>query len=80
MSAPAKTQALEALVAISPPATWSRLAFRGGGRVRTCVRSPVSLARFEADAGTTNRGNIRLECNACCGVERQTAAIRVAAS
>lgn len=26
--------------------------------------SPVSLARFEADSGTTNRGNVRLELNA----------------
>lgn len=25
--------------------------------------SPVTLARFEADAGTTNRGNVRMELN-----------------
>jgi len=42
--------------------------------------SPVRLARFEADSGTTNRQNVRMELNACCGVERQTAAIRIAAS
>ena len=27
--------------------------------------SPVSLERFEADAGTTNRANVRLELHAC---------------
>jgi hypothetical protein len=42
--------------------------------------SPVSLARFEADSGTTNRGNVRMELNAVFGVERQNAAVRVAAS
>ncbi len=42
--------------------------------------SPVSLARFENASGTTNTGNVRLELNACCGVERQAAAIRIAAS
>ena len=26
--------------------------------------SPVTLARFEADGGTTNRGNVRMELNA----------------
>jgi hypothetical protein len=42
--------------------------------------SPISLARFEADAGTTNRSNVRLEGHAAFGVERQAAAIRIAAS
>ncbi len=42
--------------------------------------SPVTLARFEADGGTTNRGNVRMELNAVFGVERTAAAIRVAAS
>jgi hypothetical protein len=40
----------------------------------------VSLARFESDAGTTNRGNVRMELNAVFGVERQNAAVRIAAS
>jgi hypothetical protein len=42
--------------------------------------SPVSLARFEADAGTTNRSNVRMELNAVFGVERTAAAVRIAAS
>jgi len=42
--------------------------------------SPVSLARFEADAGTTNRSNVRLELNAVFGLERAAAAVRIAAS
>ncbi len=42
--------------------------------------SPVTLARFESDAGTTNRGNVRMELNAVFGVERQNAAVRIAAS
>ena len=42
--------------------------------------SPVSLARFEADSGTTNRSNVRLELNAVFGVERQDAAVRIAAA
>jgi uncharacterized protein len=42
--------------------------------------SPVSLDRFEADSGTTNRSNVRLELNAAFGVERQDAAVRIAAS
>lgn len=47
------------------------------GRLYT---SPVTLARFEADGGTTNRGNVRMELNAVFGVERTAAAIRVAAA
>ena len=42
--------------------------------------SPVSLARFEASNGTTNTANIRLELNACFGLERVAAAVRIAAS
>jgi uncharacterized protein len=42
--------------------------------------SPVALARFEADSGTTNRGNVRMELNAVFGVERTAAAVRIAAS
>jgi hypothetical protein len=42
--------------------------------------SPLSLARFEADSGTTNRGNVRLECNGVFGGERTGAAVRIAAS
>jgi hypothetical protein len=41
---------------------------------------PVSLARFEVDAGSTNRSNIRLETNGVYGVERTAAAVRIAAS
>src|SRR2546423_1784602 len=33
--------------------------------------SPVLLERFEADSGTTNRSNVRLELNAAFGVECQ---------
>jgi hypothetical protein len=36
--------------------------------------------RFEADAGTTNRGNVRMELNAVFGGERTGAAVRIAAS
>ena len=39
---------------------------------------PVNLARFEVDAGSTNRSNVRLETNAAFGVERTAAAIRIA--
>ena len=42
--------------------------------------SPVTLARFEADAGTTNRSNVHLGLNAVFGGERQAAAVRIAAS
>jgi hypothetical protein len=42
--------------------------------------SPVRLATFEADSGTTNRSNVRMELNAVFGVERQSAAVRIAAS
>ncbi len=47
------------------------------GRLYT---SPVTLARFEADAGTTNRGNVRMELNAVFGGERTGAAVRIAAA
>lgn len=42
--------------------------------------SPISLARFEENAGKTNSSLIRLECHAAYGVERTAAAIRIAAS
>jgi HK97 family phage prohead protease len=42
--------------------------------------SPISLARFEVDAGTTNRSNLRMEGSAAYGVERTAAAVRIAAS
>jgi HK97 family phage prohead protease len=42
--------------------------------------SPVTLARFEADSGTTNRGNVRMELHAVFGGERTGAAVRIAAS
>jgi hypothetical protein len=42
--------------------------------------SPISLARFEVDAGATNRSNVRLEGHAVFAVERQAAAVRIAAA
>jgi hypothetical protein len=42
--------------------------------------SPVSLARFEEAAGSTNTSLVRLETTGVFGVERQNAAIRIAAS
>jgi uncharacterized protein len=42
--------------------------------------SPVSLQRFEADSGTTNRSNLRLELSALFGGERLAAAVRIAPS
>jgi hypothetical protein len=42
--------------------------------------SPISLARFEVDAGATNRSNVLLEGHAAFGTERQPAAVRIAAS
>jgi Escherichia/Staphylococcus phage prohead protease len=42
--------------------------------------SPISLARFEVDAGSTNRSNVRLEGHGAYGVERTAAAVRIAAS
>ena len=49
-------------------------------RSASSTRSPVTLARFEADGGTTNRGNVRMELNAVFGGERTGAAVRIAAS
>lgn len=40
--------------------------------------SPLTLARFEADSGTTNRGNVRMELNGVFGGERTGAAVRIA--
>ena len=42
--------------------------------------SPISLARFEENAGSTNTSTVRLEGHAAFGVERQDAAIRIDAS
>jgi hypothetical protein len=42
--------------------------------------SPVSLQTFEQDAGQTNKSRVRMELHAQVGVERQAAAIRIAAS
>ena len=42
--------------------------------------SPVTLARFEADAGTTNRGDVRMELSGVFGGEGTGAAVRIAAS
>jgi phage head maturation protease len=42
--------------------------------------SRVSLARFEENAGATNTSLVRLETHAVFGLERQAAAVRVAAS
>jgi hypothetical protein len=42
--------------------------------------TPVTLARFEADSGTTNHGDVRRELNAVFGGERTCAAVRIAAS
>jgi phage head maturation protease len=42
--------------------------------------SPISLAAFEQNGGTTNTSLLRLEGHAAMGVERQTAAIRIASS
>jgi HK97 family phage prohead protease len=46
----------------------------------TFYAGPVSLARFEENAGKTNTSLVRLETHAVFGVERQTAAVRIAAS
>jgi hypothetical protein len=39
--------------------------------------SPVTLARFEQDAGSTSQSTVRLEGHAAVGVERLTAAVRI---
>lgn len=41
---------------------------------------PIALATFEENAGKTNSSLVRLEGNAVFGVERQNAAVRIAAS
>jgi hypothetical protein len=41
---------------------------------------PVSLARFEENAGATNTSTVRLELNAVFGGERTPAAVRIAAA
>lgn len=42
--------------------------------------APVSLAKFEETAGRTNTSLVRLETHGVVGVERQDAAVRIAAS
>jgi hypothetical protein len=42
--------------------------------------SRVALGRFEENAGATNTSLVRLETHAVFGLERQPAAIRIAAS
>ena len=42
--------------------------------------SPLSLARFEENAGRTNTSLVRLEGHALYGTERTAAAVRIAAS
>jgi HK97 family phage prohead protease len=42
--------------------------------------SPISLARFEENDGSTNTSLVRLEGNAVFGVERQDACVRIAAA
>jgi HK97 family phage prohead protease len=39
--------------------------------------SPLTLARFEENAGATNTSTVRLEGNAAFGVERTSAAVRI---
>jgi HK97 family phage prohead protease len=39
--------------------------------------SPLSLERFEEDAGSTNKSTVRLEGHAAFGVERAAAAVRI---
>jgi hypothetical protein len=39
--------------------------------------SPISLARFEENAGATNTSTVRLEGHAAFGVERTSAAARI---
>ncbi len=50
------------------------------GALGKLYASPIRLARFEQDAGATNRSTVRLEGSAVFGVERQDAAVRIAAS
>ena len=42
--------------------------------------SPISLASFEENAGRTNTTLVRMEGHAVFGVERQAAAVRIAAA
>jgi hypothetical protein len=42
--------------------------------------SPLRLQTFEQDSGQTNKSRVRIELNAQVGVERQAAAVRIAAS
>jgi hypothetical protein len=42
--------------------------------------SPISLARFEENAGASNTSTVRLEGHAQYGTERTAAAVRIASS
>ena len=49
-------------------------------RGRQAVRQPGQPRQVRGEHGTTNTSNIRLELNACFGLERVAAAVRIAAS
>jgi hypothetical protein len=63
---------------ISKTITWPVV--MDAGAFGKLYSSPVSLQTFEQDAGQTNKSRIRIELNAQVGVERQAAAVRIAAS
>jgi len=50
--------------------------------VSKSVAAPIVMdaQAFEQDAGQTNKSRVRIELNAQVGVERQAAAVRIAAS
>ncbi len=50
------------------------------GALGKLYSSPIRLSRHEQDAGASNKSTVRLEGNAVFGVERQDAAVRIAAS
>ena len=54
-----------------PQVVWRRLV--------ADLETPVS-AYLKLSAGRTNTSLVRMELHAACGVERQTAAVRIAAS
>jgi hypothetical protein len=39
--------------------------------------SPITLSRFEENAGATNTSTVRLEGHSAFGVERTSAAVRI---
>lgn len=74
--APGTLFGLDVRVATSAPAPW---VFDSQAWARLYATSP-RLQTFEADSGTTNRLNIRLEMHAAVVVERTQALRRIAAS